>query len=897
MDFRGQKRRHFGKCPNSYHSIYTNPADGSPDREFKKQQKDPFVELMERMTKDIREIGETSQHELARDLEYITRPIAGELENEPRFRAPFFETLYAVAIEQPHKIPLLAAMIQVASSKNPAVGQFVLEFLHRQAQELLDSEPETGTSSEPGTWNRLKLILRFFAALSPLVANFGAVAIFRQFLMLANDVQARAVTRVPLAEAVHYNTLVSLPYLFALGTSAEMKQKADELLEVAKEFKPVPTAIDVIQVFSANSAADTVPHVSQYHVSSILSALLQLQAEGWATGFFYDYESVLAQAYALVEQPAATLVQHSLPQLAIPAAETLVARFGAGNVDGAWKAPRAWVQMFAPLDFSTQPAFDSFIGLLFRDVCVDIIATLDFNKKEAVRQLNTLDLFFHENLFAKPGLSIDDLTVINSMNLNGEFSPAKSTWKIEDMLVETILNFMMELPQTQHRLVYYAVLIIEFIDRLPQNFAPVIGRAIRFLYANVHLLDFECKGRYYDWLSLQLSNFNFQWKWREWIGDAEALATSRFNPKINLFQNLIAKEVGLSDKHTVKESLPAEFHRFLDISLVSQEKVKQYDTALFGQPIAGGYDVNLTNTSSFIEETRLVFIQEKIPFQKQSLRIYDHFRNQDPNENLDKIVAEFREQHEQGEEKLPNLDRFLTNAIFQSLCFCAFNSVYNVENLISRYSANLKAFIGVKKQTEAAKNEAEEVQEDVQMEKENALSSVDIQKRQSWVVEAIFRFWNHQPQVAFLITEILITYELVTPSALFDKIFAHQDAIVIANVSGYDCVSRVIADSDKAAKILQSVYRTVLVQLDTLTTHIGEPGAIETETDVLSCSEQQELRWKYVGYLGYLKLLLRKYPAMIEDQEDVFQRVLEETVSHGPSRAMITRWISELKAI
>ena len=92
----------------------------------------------------------------------------------------------------------------------------------------------------------------------------------------------------------------------------------------------------------------------------------------------------------------------------------------------------------------------------------------------------------------------------------------KSTWKPEDLAIDAVFSLIFRLPTPEHKLIYYHSIITETCKIAPGSIAPSLGRAIRFLYKNLEVMDVELLQRFVDWFSHHLSNFDFRWKWAEW---------------------------------------------------------------------------------------------------------------------------------------------------------------------------------------------------------------------------------------------------------------------------------------------------------------------------------------------------------------------------------------------
>jgi nuclear cap-binding protein subunit 1 len=83
--------------------------------------------------------------------------------------------------------------------------------------------------------------------------------------------------------------------------------------------------------------------------------------------------------------------------------------------------------------------------------------------------------------------------------------------------VDTIFSLLLRLPETKEREVFYASLLTEVTKLAPQDIAPTLGRAIRWIYDHLDDLRGELNMRFTTWFALHLSNFGFTYKWDEWL--------------------------------------------------------------------------------------------------------------------------------------------------------------------------------------------------------------------------------------------------------------------------------------------------------------------------------------------------------------------------------------------
>lgn len=156
----------------------------------------------------------------------------------------------------------------------------------------------------------------------------------------------------------------------------------------------------------------------------------------------------------------------------------------------------------------TVPATSNLAATLVRDALVDTIDALHFNRYTAAKLLIDLDCYFTPKTFiprATPFDKVKDLA-----------EDGKSTWKPEDLAIDAVFSLIFRLPTPEHKLIYYHSIITETCKIAPGSIAPSLGRAIRFLYKNLEVMDVELLQRFVDWFSHHLSNFDFRWKWAEW---------------------------------------------------------------------------------------------------------------------------------------------------------------------------------------------------------------------------------------------------------------------------------------------------------------------------------------------------------------------------------------------
>jgi nuclear cap-binding protein subunit 1 len=65
--------------------------------------------------------------------------------------------------------------------------------------------------------------------------------------------------------------------------------------------------------------------------------------------------------------------------------------------------------------------------------------------------------------------------------------------------------------------VYYFALITDLCKLSPQTVGPAVGKSFRKLYSFLgEGLDVEVARRFAEWFASHMSNFGFNWVWKEW---------------------------------------------------------------------------------------------------------------------------------------------------------------------------------------------------------------------------------------------------------------------------------------------------------------------------------------------------------------------------------------------
>lgn len=181
------------------------------------------------------------------------------------------------------------------------------------------------------------------------------------------------------------------------------------------------------------------------------------------------------------------------------------------------------------------PPADTVMGWTLRSLFLDMINIYEVNRKECARLLLALPHHLTPGTFKAEG--------------------NESTISLESLIVNSMLAGLFSLNPLPFRPIYYGSVITELCKLSPTTVAPPVGRAVRKLFTMMGAegLDLEIARRAAEWFAIHLSNFGFQWMWKEWIPELE-LPTG--HPKRAFMRRVVELEVRLAYHDRIHQTLP-----------------------------------------------------------------------------------------------------------------------------------------------------------------------------------------------------------------------------------------------------------------------------------------------------------------------------------------------------
>lgn len=780
------------------------------------------VEVMKNLSSSIAVLGDYND-KIPLELKTLSEEIVTEWGSE-EFRTHFTQYIYAIIIEQPQKVFLVSALLQVADARNSKIAADTVAFIETKAQELLDGQNK---NEDCGQLTRLKLIARFLATMIPIYDSVEPVIQFyKDMLELAN---VKRDNRHGASELVFVGFTLSIPYLLNAKNDDEIKSQCQDLVEVASNFE---IKEDGLPQFPENP-----PYTAQNVAKLALAAVKPLDLS-----IFPNVGELVAPLIEEIKSgkdddaPREEETLHHFLGLSVP--KDLLEAPLLGVNDQLWESSRYPLQVFLNKDLELGPPIESYVSLLIRDVIQDIVQNMEFNRITVSRQLLMTWHYFNDKLFAKPNSSEDKLTIVHDMGtgvdlvhdlennadipdsmketmldsarrIDEEFKQGyTSTWKLENLIVEAILDLMFALPKSTLPGVYYQILLADtcgrdwtLVRRSPHSnekvpFSKVVGEALKTLYQESESLDFDLRIRYVCWMLLQLDNFNFDWQWDEWAEEAKQLEDDPYNPKEYIIRNVIAKEVRISTPNQIRKSLPAEMSHYTNLALKDKQQLIEYDTAFFGEELS---TTSAEENDSVLQEEikaastekstdsgnaevyhlieQYLFNNEAHPPHETCHAIYTNIQEGESLQSFNDLVVELKPKLE-----AVDVERYIVALVAQSVCIIGSRSLSVIEGgALELCGDKLRKVLGLPV--------------DETIENDQFLNIDNYDERQDWVINSVIRLWNNEPRIGYLVLEKFRNRGLISSEHLLKSLFAED--LLTKEVYAVELLDRILFEEAK----------------------------------------------------------------------------------------------------
>ncbi|KAG5440036.1 hypothetical protein PCK2_000644, partial [Pneumocystis canis] len=421
--------------------------------------------VLSRLRKHILSLGEPILNE---NIESVAQILIIDFTDETLHNG-ILSTFRDYVIELPMKIPFLATVVSLASTKEASIGKCTIEYMANAAQAFIDS----------GEWRKFKLVLRFLVYATSMIDGDGIMHVLngltQRIFEIYMKISGGEFSHNSYADELTYIFLITVPYVIA--RSMENTSIIETLFSYMERIEPYmkyrSIDISLLQPFVEAEPPDD----------------LEVLEHLWNQAQYIKNDNcsmnIFARPWTKFEIQLANTPKFALPPIVIP--ETF-------RDAGKCYFPGPFFRIFVNQSIETVPSSKIIASSIIKDVVGDIIDIMEFNRKKAARFLADLSYYFAPNLFVSQ-TSSDEIN--NKTNTLTE-------WKSDDIVLETIFGRLFQLPKPSQRSIYYHSLLIELCKLIPKRFAPSLGYAIRYIYQALPRLNAEISFRFWSWFSHHL---------------------------------------------------------------------------------------------------------------------------------------------------------------------------------------------------------------------------------------------------------------------------------------------------------------------------------------------------------------------------------------------------------
>lgn len=659
-------------------------------RRYRDEFREPVQETPEqRLRSTILKLGEVDPvQELHRVAKFIYDHPAG---------IPFVaECIRTGVTEQPHKIPYYAALLKILHEPPPpeiasgfpegvSLGRSLLEDFWKGFQGYLDQL----------AWREVRLCIQFFAHLT--TANIvSAQSMISLLLSFTSVLDEFGVSQGRAKRAA----LCTVEGLLMAGQALK-QHSAASVLDI---INAVQTYVDT----TALSKSLAQPIVRFHALTEPIEGSIEILDCGLAamktlnSQDFANLSDVFPQPY--LDGPESVLPPFDLPSVLVPPEVVEMDALDESSSEETQVRREEWPEYHLTLfgdDIVPDPMTPA--GYALKSTLLDIIDIYDVNRKECARILLEFPKWTPPGTFrAKPnpppGIQLPDPV------------PGKD-WQLENTVVDNILGSMFAIPDSRQRSMYYIALITELCKLSPPTVGPAVGKSIRKLYGFLgDGLDVEVGHRFADWFSVHMSNFNFQWVWKEWIPD---LQLSSQNPRRAFMRKAVEYEIRLAYYDRIARTLPEDLQNPNAQVLPDQAPGPDYE---YDDPVH--------------------------PYHDAAQSVLGLLRGRSTMEDVMSALESLRNSLAENNDGIANLDSVLRSIAIQSLLHTGSRSFSHFLNAVERYLPLLRnlAAGGI-----------------------SSGGAPSLEARMD-ILTASAQFWKRNRQMVGIVFDKLMQYQIVDPA-------------------------------------------------------------------------------------------------------------------------------------
>lgn len=806
------------------------------------------------------------------------------------------------------------------------------------------------------SWSRIILIMRMLGLLSPIIEDIEfLIKLFEDLLELSIKLQESKSERSKLGQLIYYEVTISIPYLLINNKeNTELKEKCSNLLTIAKKFevkedvnddycKPIAEGegiscipmTDILKI-TPEATENYLNDISMfYDIISVVNPLI--------TAVLTEKELAISKERGddIVEstENSIEITKHSIGEFKLPNFEVLIKydelNEFVSSSDKLWKNYKYFINVFPNeqtrkiLEFDTTPPITSYVSMILNDMITNLLTSLEYNRVTLSKQFINFQRFFNEKIFAKSNAPIDKLMIVNDLNKGLDFDLVsnlesstdfedhiknqminsakriqyefeegfKSTWKLEEVILENIINFIFLLPESDLSFVYFESILTDtcgrdwtLSKRLNNHsnesllFSKLIADCFRYFYEHIEKLEYENIVRFIKWFTFQISNFKFEWTWEEWISDVIQLGEEKiYTPKLFFIKNSIHKEILITNfKYIINRTLPIDLKKFANLSLNNRDELIEYDSKFFGEEFANSNTINPfekieeepviesnseviveTNTDTYKLFSHYLFNHDEHPYNDICRDIYMNLENVEESvESLIELCNKLKEKIENDEIKIVNnSEEYIITLIVQSICLIGSRS-------FSVFEESLNKVFGEKLN--------------------NIMKAIEDTHKELWIINAVLRIWNSEPRIGFMFIEKLFKFGIIGYESVIDSVWncSKNSILPLSEIYADEFLNNIINYADeedgeeemeKQRDMIKIYLNNAIGKLNLMCGEVGQSDIIKYLEGLGENSLDEE--WGLKNLIGLIKSKIRKYKSFDKiDFMEIFSGVEDESI-------------------
>ncbi|KAF8966447.1 MIF4G like-domain-containing protein [Flammula alnicola] len=595
--------------------------------------------------------------------------------------------------EQPYKIPFYAALLrllhnpsELAIPDESPLGRLILEDFWKGFQSYLDKV----------AWRDTRLCIHFFAHLTvaKLISVDSMFSLLRSFTAVLDEFGVSHGRAKQAALCAGEGLLIAGPVL-----NEHSATSVEEIINAIQAYVDTTSQQKWLVSPSTRISSQALPHDSAVELLEILLTTLTALNQS----DFKDTATCMPQPYTLYPDIDTVVLKHyDLPLVLVPPEVIELDSMSADSSEESQVKKDEWPEFFMRLfqnDVSPDPSTPP--GYVIRTALLDIVDIFEVNRKDCARLLLEYPKWNLPGTFKpKPGATIAV-----------EPAPGKD-WQLESTIIETVLGAYLILPESSRKSIYYIALITELCKLSPSTVGPAVGKSIRKLYNSLSDgLDVEAARRFAEWFAVHMSNFGFQWVWKEWVPD---ISLPVQHPRRAFMRRAVEFEIRLAYHDRILKTLPESMQSADAYTISEQAPGPAYE-----------YD-DPTN-----------------PHHDAAQAVLNLFRGRAKAEDVIAHLDSLKSSLDTSDEGHVNVDSIIRSIVVQSLLHIGSRSFSHFLNAIERYLALLRNLASGGT---------------------SGTSGTGNPEAKADVLTATAVFWKHNRQMVGIVFDKLMQYQIVDPT-------------------------------------------------------------------------------------------------------------------------------------